>query len=598
MTTWAYDIETANWTDLVVAAAVADDGRKLVMRSAAETAAWYKSLPTSDEVIAHNGGAFDFLQLIEACADLTWHANMAGGSIVSCRAKGHAQCRDSFRLFPLSLAKWTRQKSQTGLECECGRNCGGYCAIKRGMRGAKLAALTGYCMNDCEVLLRTWLQDIERLCADGLLVRTKTGIRGTIGGVAWHTGAAMAGLDPDARPSWEDYMAGRAGYYGGRTEVGQVASDIDYMYDANAVYPWALTQDVPIGERVSYTGQAASQAYGRDELGLYRADVVLPVNSLPALPHRLVGKIEGRGHRHSGDMIWSTGHVNGTWSGIELRAAERHGAKILRIDRADVWVGRAPVFRPYVEMIYAARRKAIDAGDDRWGAVLKWFANSLSGKLAQRPVNRSIVILGDDELPMGGWEQVGGLHSRVWATAGKRETPKSGLTWVAATLTARARVKLLDRLMRHEDSWLYCDTDSTHLSRPDEQDVHQSRLGAFKYEGKGETGVDPISGELQRAWEARAPKFYRSRHDDGTTHVRIRGVPRATWATYDELASGRTVSIEAVARLRSGEGRFKRRNLTRSHHDVGSRWVGTRRIATWVTGRTRPLHRLPDGSYA
>lgn len=589
MTTWAYDIETANWTDLVVACAVSDDGRKIVMHTPEETAAWYKSLPTSDEVIAHNGGAFDFLQLIEACADLTWHANMAGGSIVSCRAKGHAQCRDSFRLFPLSLAKWTRQKSQTGLACQCGRNCGGYCAISTSMSAKAKRQLLAYCMNDCEVLLRTWLHDIDRLCADGLLVRTKTGIRGTIGGVAWHTGATMAGLDPDARPSWEDYMAGRAGYYGGRTEVGQVVADEVYQYDANAVYPWALTLDVPIGERTSYSGAAAGRAYERDELGIYRAEVLLPVNDLPALPHRYTGKPNGRFHRDR--MLWATGTVVGSWSGIELRAAERYGAKILRIDRADVWVERAPVFRPYVEMIYAARRRAIDSGDDRWGAVLKWFANSLSGKLAQRPVVQSIMILGEGELPMKGWEPLGGPLSRVHATNGKRETPKSGLTMVAATLTARARVKLLDRLMRHEGSWLYCDTDSTYLSRQDDQDVHQSQLGAFKYEGRG------ASGDGQRAWEARAPKFYRVRHDDGSTHVRIRGVPRATWETFDKLASGSTMAIESVARLRSGKGRFVRRDLTRSHHDAGSRWVGTRKVATWVTGRTRPLHRLSSGEY-
>lgn len=598
MTTWAYDIETANWTDLVVACAVSSDGRKLVMRSNEETARWYQSLPTSDEVIAHNGGSFDFLQLIESCPELTWHANMAGGTIVSCRAKGHALCRDSYRLFPLSLAKWTRRKSETGLVCVCGRNCGGYCAISRSMSAAALARLTAYCMNDCEVLLATWLQDIARLEADGLIVRTKQGIRGTIGGVAWFTGATMAGLDPDERPSWEDYMAGRAGYYGGRTEVGQTIADEVFQYDANAVYPWALTLDVPIGDRISFTGAAAGKAYERDELGIYRASLLLPDNSLPALPHRLVGKIAGRGHRHAGDMIWATGFVNGSWSGIELRSAERHGAKVLKIDRADTWTGRAPIFRAYVEMVYAARRRAIDAGDDRWGAVLKWFANSLSGKLAQRPVTQSIMVIGKHEVPDLQWEQIGGLRSRVFATQGKRETPKSGLTWVAATLTARARVKLLDRLMRHEATWLYCDTDSTYLAVQDDLDVHQSRLGWFKYEGRGVSGVDPDTGETRRAWEARAPKFYRVRHEDGHTHVRIRGVPRATWDTFDALAGGRAVSIESVARLRSGGGSFKRRDLTRSHHDAGSRWVGTRRVATWVGGRTRPLRRLPDGTYA
>lgn len=548
----------------------------------ADVAHWYETLPKEDEVLSHFGGAYDFLYLISITPHLKWNGGLAGSNLVSCRAKGHARCRDTFRLFPLSLDTWTRQKSEIGLECICGNKCSGYCAISRSLPRAKLEMVRDYCMQDCRALLRTYLQDVERLIDDGLLARNdKGGVRSTIGGVAWHTAATMAQIAPNGRIDWDDYEAGRRGYYGGRNEVGRVRAKHGYRDDVNGMYPWALTQDVPFGTRFSYQGSSASRAFDEHELGIFHAEVEVPESPLPSLPHRYEGETDGRLTKDR--LVWATGHMSGYWSGIELRNALDRGVKIKAIISANVWSQQGPLFREYVEHVYACRRRAKENGDDRWASVLKWFANALSGRLAMRAESTALVVLGPDEDPAEGWEQHGGPDSRVYSITSTR-TPSSGMTWVAATLTSRARVKLDRRLARHIESWLYCDTDSTYLVNRDLADVDEYELGMFKYEGE------------INDWRALAPKLYRYRDENDKWHVRARGVPRATYDAFEALRQGFSVTAEGgVERIKSSGGRFVARTVTRSHLDHGTNRCGTRFILR--DGSTRPIHRTADGRY-
>ena len=358
-------------------------------------------------------------------------------------------------------------------------------------------------------------------------------------------------------------------------------ADAGHRYDVHAMYPWALTQDVPHGHRLAHMGPDASRVFDRNELGIFHAVVTVPETPLPPLPHRYEG--DNRGRLIKDRLLWCTGEFSGYWTGIELRHAVERGARIEKIVSANTWSEASPLFAEYVEHVYACRRRAIDSGDERWGAVLKWFANSLSGKLAQRSDVASLVVLGPDEDPEEGWEQHGPPDSRVYSITTSR-TPSSGLTWVAATLTSRARVKLGERLARHEDRWLYCDTDSTYLLDRDDRGVHESKLGTFGYEGEA------------NEWCALAPKLYRYRDEAGDWHVRARGVPRATYEAFESLRKGRSVSADGgVERIKSSGGRFVARVVTRSHLDHGTNRCGTRFINR--DGSTRPLHATRDGRY-
>lgn len=584
---WAFDIECADWTHLLCAVAVADDGTVFRSRSRREVAEWYKNLPPEDVVWAHNGGAYDFIFLIEATPGLTWSARMAGSDIVSCRAAGHAECRDSIRLFPLSLAKWTGRKislADMGLPCQCGEACGGYkCRLRPDMSAAELAIVEEYCEADCLALLSRLREDLERLESVGLDLYTRWGLRLTVGAVAWATAARMAGLRPGSTIDKGDYHAGRLAYYGGRVEVGRVFYDrLAYRYDVRSMYPAMLLEHVPHGRRRRLNGPAASNAYRRGEHGAYTARVVVPESDLPLLPSRVSAET-GDPRLTRGRLVWACGTIEGTWSLPELQYAEAAGAKIESIESAALWSDYSPLYAPYIERIYEARRRAIEAGDDRWSGVMKLYANALSGKLAQRPGLTEIVVLGDDEheddLAGEGYSHVAG---RVWSREVERIAPNARPI-EAAYLTSRARIKLLDRLRRHSGAWLYCDTDSAYTIRAD-SDVGDG-LGEWVYEGTA------------RKWRALAPKTYRYVDGLGVRRVRAKGVPRATWEDLDALARGETIMREGgVERLRTGGGAFTPRVISRSLRDATSGRCGTRHVDN-ATGVTRPLFRRRDGTY-
>lgn len=580
---WAYDIETSEWDKLVVAVALSERGDKLVMRSDDACAAWYKSLPSTDIVLAHNGGHYDFIQLIAAAPDLQWSAKMAGSAIVSCRAKGHAECRDTYRLFPLSLAKWTQRKEETGLPCACDKGCGGYCSIRPDMDPYLMKRLTDYCARDCSALLDTYLEDIDGLLAEGLDVIGNQGSpRLTLGAVAWATASRMAGIDAKEQVSLSDYAAGRSAYYGGRCEVNITQADSGYRYDVNAMYPWALLGSVPVGRRRTVLRDDATAAFEKLAPGVYHASLLLAETDLPELPHRYHGPTKGRLTRDR--LLWTTGNVDGWYTPEELSTAIECGAKLLQLDAAHLWDSEDAVFAPYVEHIYACRRRAKEAGNDRWAGVLKWYANSLTGKLAQRPDVATLHVIPIDDLPSEGWELIGmNERAQVFAEPGFRLSPCSR-SWQAATLTGRARSKLLRRLHKHRGLWLYCDTDSTYLVNRDDDGVDSAKLGAWAYEGEA------------RQWLCLAPKLYRFVDERGAKKVRARGIPQPTWETLDELRNGLTVARErGVLGLRSSGGRFRRRTVKRSHRDRVTGRVGTR-FAT-SDGHTRPLHRTRDGEY-
>jgi hypothetical protein len=491
------------------------------------------------------------------------------------------------RLFPGSLDSWTGEKSTTGLDCECGDDCPGYCAIRRDLPRAARQRLADYCVNDAKILVTAYLRDVERLHDEGFSVRSKDGTpRLTCGAVAWHTAAGLGGLGT-APISDREYKAGRLAYYGGRTEVGSVRSETGHAYDVHSMYPWALTLPVPVGRPRRKVDRNARRAYASERPGAYQATVYVPRSSLPLLPHR---RATGEGRKRQGRLLWTTGTVTGWWAGHELRYAEQFGARIHTLRHATVWDSDDTCYEPYVSHVYGLRERAMLAGDVRWGARLKWLLNSLSGKLAQQPETTAVLVCAEEEDPPdeGRWQWLGG---RVWARVRWR-VPSCAHPIQAATLTARARIKLLGRLLSHEDSWLYCDTDSTYLTREDDRGVHASELGAWGYEGPLTPHVTP-NGTRYPAWEALAPKLYRYWRD-GVPNVRARGVPRARCADYERIAHRRTIVREGgVERLRTAGGEFVRRTLERTHRQTrvaGTRWILDR-------GRTEPLHTDGDGRY-
>lgn len=574
---WAFDVEAEGFDTFACAAAVSTAGDRLVFRHVDRVRDWYRSLDASDIVWSHGGGGYDFLLLVGIEEDRSWQGRTGGGSLLSCRAHGGADCRDSMALFPLKLSDWTGKKMRLDLPCSCGEpGCEGYCSIRaRGMPRALMRRLIERCVSDCEILLEALVRDIARLRALGLDVDYQDRPRLTMGSIAWKTAARLAGIDATRSLEWGEYDAGMRARYGGRCEVGQVSAPSGERYDLRMAYPAALTLPVPCGTRRALFGLSASRAYQRGAAGCFHALVYVP-EGLPLVPHRR--RFGGRGRGKAGKLLWTTGWLDDWWVREELHALEAYGGRILKIDAAHVWSDEEPLYEPFVDLMWQARAAAQRSGDRAWETICKLGANSLSGKLQQGPERDVLKVQARGDDPPLGWHWHGG---RVWSQR-LRHVPACARPIEAAVMLARTRVRVLDRMIEHPDTWLYTDTDSFYLTERDDRGVGPG-LGEWKYEGS-----------LTR-WMALAPKLVRYVDHNGEEQVRARGIPRATWETLDQLARGVTVSRRGVARIRASEGRLKGIEIRRAWGDVNEGWAGMRRVE--VNGRTRALHRREEGDY-
>jgi|GEM_PF-7040833 len=500
------DIECAGWTEFV---------RGAVWTPATGVRIYADADAFVDAVLAvrgcvwcHAGGSYDSLFLLDAARRRGLGARivLSGPRVLSAHI-GHTVLRDSFALIPLALARaapmFGAVKAETGLPCECGQNCGGYCAIRRDLPRAKMARLESYLAQDVEATRAVVTGVLEWLRDHGAEPRP------TIGATAWRWAKRYSRL-PDADRGW--YYLARRAYYGGRTEVYRVSADRIWRYDIHSSYPAALSRTaLPVGEPVVWT-DGASKPYRDGAEGIYHARVRVPDMLVPPLPVRTTER-----------LLFPTGTVEGWWTGPELRAAEAAGVQIERVMFALAYPRAEAVLAPWCRMVWGLR-----TADKQRAPWIKLIANSLTGKLAQRAETRAVRMLAAGEAPRNDEESIGPLELGILARTVTRVPSCAHVEW-AAYLTAVARVELGAQLRHAAENAVYCDTDSVYATRPLERRVGDD-LGEWGFEGEG------------RSWVALAPKLYSYISTDGTAHTRAKGFPGATRNDLLALAKGAKIT--------------------------------------------------------
>lgn len=545
-------------------------------------------LPKGAQVWAWNGGRFDWIWWVDKALKLGIDATItfAGPGMSRIDVRDGPILRDGVRLYPASLDKSARlygaAKEPTGLPCTCGRCDQGknFCRITRRMDAAELAALTEYCRHDCVLAWRSVETVLSALEENGF------DVRGTIGGTAWATARALCDVKNAEWSSSYLYRRARAGYYGGRVQVFRpvVQDAIGHRYDINSAYPAALDAlDLPIGEPILLDAADAALAYANGTLGVYDCSVDVPRNTfVPPLPYRTQERI-----------AYPVGRVVGSWTTVHLLNAEQHGAKIHQFGGAIVWVDSAPILRPYQRKVWELRDSA---PDKEWRGLWKWYANSVTGKLAQQP-DHELMLLNPrwsdikrcDPEDCRGWcspkaccphRCVGRCgawipkdpRGRVWARKTWRIAGSGYVQW-AAYLTSHAGVELHNQLVSVADGRdaVYCDTDSVYALT---ERTH--RIG----DGLGEWGYD---GRFAN-WGSLGPKSYAyddPDEQDPSKHriVKAKGMQGITAETLRRMLSGEDVAHtsdrgvmsvkQALQKHRKDGGSLLRRKrlVRRSHAD-------------------------------
>jgi hypothetical protein len=566
---FAADIETEDWDRFVVGGVLSDTGHWVChdWHTEREFAEYLLSL--EGEVWGHNAGRYDWLWLTDWIRRLRMTAEVfATSARITLIKVGRAEFRDSAALCPLPLKVAAgiggKLKLETGLEClrdDCkqyrrtGKECGGYCAIRRDMDPIRLARLKVYLRGDCDAVIDGIIKPL-RSYAD------KNGIElaGTIGSASWKTAKNELGLNDAEWNPPRLYSRVRRGYYGGRVQVFRPASKHGKRWDINSAYIAALTKvSLPYGRIQEVGAIDAKRSYEKEgKEGIFNVQVSIPKQHIPPLPWR-----------DSKERVWfPTGDFWGTWTALELRyAVDTSGVRILEYGPSIVWSDSAPILSPWAQRVWDLRHAA--GKSTSIGKWLKWFGNSLTGKLAQRPETDVCKILPEPPPPCDGSFICGGVlcgmsdrcckhrcvgacgvmrpvgrDSGVWAKEVWRLSKNAHVQW-AAYLTARARTWLHYQLVSDGDGGrtaVYCDTDSCYAERDEALNVGDD-LGQFMYEG------------AYNDFRALAPKTYSFIDAEPTSKtymeriVKAKGIPEPDWQGM--LAGDRQAISSGVKQFKS-----------------------------------------------
>jgi len=493
-------------------------------------------LAVEGEVYAHNGRRYDHLWLLDQIEGTSVDLVMNGQGIIKAKI-GKTILRDSIAIFPMSLAKLTGGlKGNLKALCECGKDCGGFCAIHRRQTEAKLKLIEGYCVGDVVELAHALDYFSARAGEWGLTIGA------TLGSTSWKSAFSELSL-PKADLPMRAWELARDGYHGGRCEIFRKESSSGFACDVNSMYPFTLaTTPLPVGfERVCY-GQDALREWHKGKPGVYSATVKVPETFIPPLPVRV-----------KTGLAFPYGRISGSWPRPELEyAIGSCGCTVENVHSAVAFSGQELIFGPWVERLFALRMKY--GKSSREGAWLKWICNSLTGKLGSKNERRSVKLWPDLstlkvchcnppwECECGAYRPMD-MECRAWTSTMRMRKlePCAHAEW-AAYLTGAARIKLHKQLTVDESA-TYCDTDSCWSENERTVDIG-SELGQWEPKGRYE------------GFRALGPKTYHAILD-GKEETAAKGIPNPSWLA---VAGGKAIpfqSVRGIKRARHGESFFE-----------------------------------------
>lgn len=535
-----YDIETEGWSRFLVGGLY--DGETYREGDWTQERDFARSVATSGDVWAHNGGRFDHKWLIEClrASSASLSITCAGSRITEVRGRGLC-AHDSAALYPLSLRAFTKGaavvKLKQPLPCRtpelCGPWCPGYCRFSRRMEPREWNQVREYLRADCESL---W-QAIHRLKEWAEL--NDVDLAPTIGGSSWRNVRRLVGVG-DSAISLANHRYLRQAYFGGRVQVFRPEAGRYISADVNSLYPAVLScTPLPVGMPLRRDGTAALAEYLRGRPGMFRARVSVPDMWVPPLPVRTKERV-----------AYPTGDFTGVWAGNELRYAEEVGCKILDVTECMVWPEERSLFWHWVQKFWNLRRNAEGGKSSPMGKFCKLYLNSLVGKLGMKPGGFAYSLNPNLE-KSNKWQLLSEGVYRVRRPAQRRlrsgdwvaGSPCARIEW-AITVLAAARITWHRQAMRCGRSLIYGDTDNVKASCEIETLAHVgTALGEWLPEG------------TFRSFTCIAPKFYREEVDD-QVGMEPSGDLSSTWdGTYRYRSKGvRASRPEDWRALYSGDG--------------------------------------------
>jgi DNA polymerase type B, organellar and viral. len=348
-------------------------------------------------------------------------------------------------------------------------------------------------------------------------------------------GPAFKMLFPSVSIETDNFI--RASYRGGVVMVGynykeKLIQEPVNVYDVNSMYP-AMMADKPL-------------PYGYPEYykGNYEPDKVRPLY----IQHVQVCLDLKEGYYPTilmSNLKWCKLEyittTNGEMFDLYLTSVdmqlmfEHYNVSDIKYIDGYKFMSSTTLFKAYIIPEY--KKKCTTSGSEKETCKLK--LNGLYGKFATNPKHMQKVPYLEDGIVK-------------YATGGV-EIDKPVYTAVSAFITAYARKYLFDTIQDNFDNFVYCDTDSVHLTcEIKNAEVHPKKLGAFKLE---KTFV--LSKYL-------AQKTYYGITEEGEKYIKIAGCPSNVKEaiTLDDFYFGRSFTGKLLPKTVNGGVILKETDFT------------------------------------
>lgn len=266
------------------------------------------------------------------------------------------------------------------------------------------------------------------------------------------------------RKAVDDYISNA--YTGGRVEVFQ-ASEFEKVdvYDINSLYPSVMLQPMPIGlPKKAYS-------FHKNKIGVYHIKFNQYDRNIPAVLWRKTGM--------SLEFVYEG---EGYFFTPEIEKAKEIGCNIEIID-GYVWLKSETVFKKFVNHFYNLRQKN---QDNALNYICKIILNSLYGKFGQREEKTRLKyftshdsvkkLIKNSNVKITQYNEVEGMYKITDCLEVKHR-----IIQFAAYITSLARIRLYENI---DTETIYCDTDSIHTASKFSGKI-SNQLGDWKLEATG-----------------------------------------------------------------------------------------------------------------
>lgn len=361
-------------------------------------------------------------------------------------------------------------------------------------------------------------RDVE-IMAQAMHQRLQDGKKLTIGSDALNDFKTVFGrglfekMFPVLNPETDNVI--RAAYRGGYTYVNPkyqgVRTGPGSVYDVNSMYPYVM-----IDKPLPYGFPTVFDDYPPDN-GLYIVSITFTARLrdgfLPMLQIKNNFLFSPTAYLESVDEPTTLVVTN-----VDLELMHEHyHLNILSYNGGYTFKQATGVFAEYIDK-WSTIKETTTGGRRE---IAKLFLNSLYGKFATNPDITGKYPVLDEET------------NTVRLKVGPEETRDPVYTAMGVFITSWARDTMIRAAQKHVDRFIYCDTDSLHMTGTHEPEglvLHETQLGAWDHE------YNFVDGVFLKAKQYAEEKF------DGSTVVKIAGAPENITRTLalDDMVVGNT----------------------------------------------------------